>query len=201
MSPKTKFASIALSHPPRVDIRLSWDLFIVVFFGIVIAYSFIIGRNSTLKVIISSYMAILCADGVGNLLNNYVLPNLTGLNASQGDQALILLKIFIFVLVIVILAIKGGFFVDVLEDQAISTRLIATTAFGFLNGGLIVSTILVYVSGGSFVAGTLDVAKSTNIYLESELVQLMINNYDLWFALPAIAIVVVSFFEAKTTIE
>ena len=50
-----------------MEINLSWDLFVIVFFAVIIAYSFIIGRNQTLKVIIASYIAILASDGIGNL--------------------------------------------------------------------------------------------------------------------------------------
>ncbi len=179
------------------NIRLSWDLFIIVFFGIVIAYSFIIGRNQTLKVIIATYMAILSADGLGNLFETYLLPAAPTLQGEAGTQALILIKIFTFVLVIVLLAIKGGFRVDILPERSLVTRILANLTFGFLNAGLMVSTILVYLTGGSFVSGTLQAALSTTLYAESQFVQMMVNNYNVWFALPAVAIVFVSFFQRQ----
>jgi len=146
-------------------------------------------------------MAILSADGLGNIVDQYILPNVAALEAAEAEQFLILMKIFVFVLVIVLLAIKGGFFVDILEERSVPARILATLTFGFLNAGLLVSTILVYISGGSFVAGTLKMATSTNLYQDSEMVQLMINNYNIWFALPAFAIVLISFFEAKKALE
>lgn len=186
--------------PYYVDLRLSWDLFILVFFGIVIAYSFIIGRNQTLKVIISSYMAILAADGTGNLTDMYILPNVQAFEPAQAIQFLILMKIFVFVVVIVLLSIKGGFFVDVMEERKVPVRIMATLTFGFLNAGLIVSTILVYISGGSFVTGTSELTRVTEIYRESELVKLMIDNHNIWFALPVFAIVLISIFESRKVV-
>lgn len=180
-----------------MDIRLSWDLFVLVFFGIVIAYSFIIGRNQTLKIIIATYMAILSADGLGNIFSLYVFPQMPTLQGAEADTALIFLKIFVFVLAIVLIAIKGGFSVDIMFERALVTRVLATLTFGFLNAGLIVSTILVYISGASFVTGTLQIASDTNLYRESSFVKVMIDNYNLWFALPAIAIVLISFFEPR----
>jgi len=59
------------------------------------------------------------------------------------------------------------------------------------------STLLVYLTGGSFVDGTVSLAADTNLYSESMLVQVLIDNYSVWFALPAIAIVLVSFFEPR----
>lgn len=171
----------------------------MVFFAVVIAYSFIIGRNQALKVIISSYMAILTADGVGSLFENYLLPAAPSLAGEPGVQALILLKMFVFVLVIVLLVIKGGYRVDLLPESSLITRLLSNLTFGFLCAGLMLSTLLVYLTGGSFVAGTLSLAAETNLYSESMLVQVLIDNYSVWFALPAIAIVLVSFFEPRET--
>ena len=102
-----------------MDIRLSWDLFVLVFFGIVIAYSFIIGRNQTLKVIIACYMAILSADGLGNIFKQYIFPAMPSLQSgTEADTALIFLKIFVFVLAIVLIAIKGGFYVDIMFERS-----------------------------------------------------------------------------------
>jgi hypothetical protein len=68
------------------NLRLSWDLFIIVFFGVIIAYSFIIGRNQTLKIIIATYMAILTADGLGNLFQTYLLPTAPSLQGDAGPM-------------------------------------------------------------------------------------------------------------------
>jgi hypothetical protein len=185
----------AVFSPHAVDnIRLSWDLFILVFFGVVIAYSFIIGRNQTVKVIISTYMAILTADGLGNLVQTYLLPAAPTLQGEMGDQALVLIKIFTFVLTIVLLAIKGGFQVDVPPEQSVVTRILGNLSFGFLNAGLMVSTLLVYLTGGSFVLGSIRAGFETNLYRESQFIQTIVDNYNIWFALPVLAIVVVSIF-------
>jgi len=142
-------------------------------------------------------MAVLTADGLGSLFQNYLLPAAPSLEGEAGLQTLILLKMFIFVLVIVLLVIKGGYRVDLLPESSLVTRLLSNLSFGFLCAGLMISTLLVYLTGGSFVAGTLTTAAETNLYQESVLVQLLIDNYSIWFALPAIAIVMVSFFEPR----
>lgn len=180
-------------HLQAVNILLSWDLFIIVFFGVVITYSLLIGRNSTLKVIIATYMAILTADGLGNIFEQYLLPASPALAGDTGIQALILLKIAVFVIVILLLVVKGGFHMDILAERSMVFRLLSNLSFGFLNAGLIVSTLLVYLTGGSFVSGTLHSALETNLYQESQLVQMMVDNYSVWFAIPAIAVVVISF--------
>lgn len=177
------------------NIRLSWDLFVLVFFAIVIAYSFIVGRNQTMKIIIASYMAVLTADGLGNLFEKYILPTAPALQGVQGVQALVLLKIFVYVLVIVMVAIRGGFHVDILPENSVVTRIVANLSFGFLNAGLMVSTLLVYLTGGSFVMGTVQTGLHTNLYNESQFIKTIVDNYDVWFSLPAVALVLISFFQ------
>lgn len=142
-------------------------------------------------------MAILTADGLGNIFSTYLLPAAPALQGETGDQTMVLLKIFVFILVIVLLAIKGGFRIDMLPEDSLLVRLLSNLSFGFLSAGLLVSTLLVYLTGGSFVAGSLGVAMDTNLYQESQAVQVLIDNYSIWFALPAVAIVIVSFFEPR----
>lgn len=178
-------------------VTLSWDLFVAVFFTVIIAYSFIIGKNNTLKIIIGTYVAVLAADGLGNLIQQYLLgqsPVLKVLPAAFEGQALVLFKIIVFIIAIVLIAVRGGFFVDLPEEETAIGRLIAIFCFGFLSAGLVVSTILVYVSGFSFVKGASDITLSPifDLYKQSQMVQIMINNYNVWFSLPAIAFVAMS---------
>ncbi|MDP7069092.1 MAG: hypothetical protein QF815_01075, partial [Candidatus Peribacteraceae bacterium] len=51
-----------------MTITPTWDLFIIVFFGLVITYSFIIGKHEAVKIIISTYIAILAVEGMGNII-------------------------------------------------------------------------------------------------------------------------------------
>ena len=162
-----------------------------------IAYSFIIGRNQTIKILIATYIATLTADGLGNLFQTYVMPAAPTLQGEAGLQALVLLKIFVFVLTIVLLAIRGGFRVDLAPEASVVTRVLANLSFGFLNAGLMVSTLLVYLTGGSFVMGTVQTSLQTNLYAQSQFIQTIVNHYDVWFAIPAVAIVLVSFFQSQ----
>mgnify|MGYP001239849226 CR=1 FL=1 len=183
-----------------MNIVLSWDLFIVVFFAIIIAYSFIVGRNQTLKIIIGTYIATLTADGVANLVDKYLggdAPILKLLAGPNGDEVLISMKILLFIVVIVIIAVRGGFEVSILSERNLPIRVLMTFLFGVLNAGLIVSTLLLYVSGLSLI-GANELVTASTLGSDSLLVQLMIDNYSLWFSLPAIALVVVSFVEGDT---
>ncbi len=181
-----------------MNLVLSWNLFIVVVFVVIVAYSFIIGLNRTLKTIIGTYLAILAADGLGNILQEYVFETAnfqkvleTFVNATV-DETLIVAKVIIFISVVVILSVKGAF--DVHISSGGPAAVPVTGIFGFLNAGLILSTLLVYVSGLSFVQA---VAVDTNIvdlYSGSEFIKGMVDYYNFWFSLPVIGLIIWSLF-------
>lgn len=181
-----------------MQINLSWDLFVVVFFAVIIAYSFIIGRSQTLKIIIASYVAILAADGIGNLIERYFMgdkPLVNILRLSSSPNSLIFVKIFVFVLSIVLISTRGRFTINMEKAGSSSMNLILSLAYGVLSAGLITSTILIYASGASLVQETNIMMNEAvmQMYRTSTMVQLMINNYNVWFSLPAITFVLSSF--------
>ena len=186
-------------------LKLSWDLFVIVIFAVIIAYSFIIGKTNTIKVIIGTYIAILTADGLGNLFKQYMLSSkeivmfLKFFGLGNEDKTMILVKVMIFILAIIIIAMKGSF--EVREDIGKTgvIGLILNTIFGFLSAGLVISTLLIYVSGASFVGGNVSILNNTlaAAYAESEMVKLMIDNYNFWFAVPAVAFLFMSLFNKK----
>jgi len=180
-----------------MEINLSWDLFVIVFFAVIIAYSFIIGRNQTLKIIISSYIAILTADGVGNLIQHFLMndANAGGILGSPDAGGLVVIKIFIFVFTIVLISTRGRFTINMDKHGSSIINVILNLTYGILSAGLITSTILIYTSGASLVQETGIVLNEAVLamYHDSIMVQTMINNYNIWFSLPAITFVISSF--------
>ena len=186
---------------------MSWDLFIIVVFTVIIAYSFIIGKETTLKVIIGTYIAILTADALGNLFQDFFLASqsftqfLRLLAINTPEKAIMLFKIVIFLLAVVVLSMKGQFTV-LRGRQGGIIGFFTSLIFAVLNGGLVVATLLVYASGGTLVGGPFEVSSTIQpIYVSSRLVKLMIDNSALWFSLPAIAFVIWSAFGESEEVE
>jgi len=182
-----------------MEINLSWDLFVIVFFTVIIAYTFIVGRNQCLKIIISTYIAILAADGVGNLVVKYFIgqkPVIETFDFSSGEGSWILIKVIMFIFSIVIITTKGKFQINVSAANSSVMSIIFSLTYGILSAGLITSTILIYASGTSLVQENSFIMNKAilDIYEQSKLVRLMMNNYNIWFSLPAVAFVVSSFF-------
>ncbi len=187
-------------------LTLSWDLFIIVVFAVIVAYSFIVGRENTLKIIIGSYLAILTADGLGNLLKIYALSSqeflffLKFMGLANPEYTLLMFKILIFISAIVIIVLRGGFEVTpggFGSDGALGV--IMALIFGFLSAGLVISTMLIYVSGASFVSGTMNLSNValSGPYKDSQMIRMMIDNYNFWFSLPAVAFLITSLFGKK----
>ncbi|MBN1495005.1 hypothetical protein JW911_04725 [Candidatus Peregrinibacteria bacterium] len=191
-----------------MDLRLSWDLFIIVFFGIVVAYSFIIGRNNNLKVILATYISALGADAIGNLFANTLglsdsfmkLMKIFYINTPV--EAVVLIKILFFMTFIVILSVRGAYSVSVVNGGSAGVRMLVNLVFGFLNACLIVSIVLVFISGASFIVGGMGASPAfQDIYNQSNLAKVLVNHYSIWFLLPAASFLVMSLITTRRTNE
>jgi len=188
-----------------MDLRLTWDLFIIVFFGIIVAYSFIIGRNNNLKVILATYVSAFVADAMGNIFGATLAQSANFMKllrlfyVSTPEQAIVLTKILTFIIIIVLLSVKGSYSVDVASNHSATTRLFLNMIFGFLNACLIISIALIFISGASFVVGGGSATPAfQDIYNQSNLAQTLINNYSVWFMLPALAFLSISLFSGNS---
>jgi hypothetical protein len=188
-----------------MDLKLSWDLFVIVFFAIVTAYSFIIGRRDTLKIIIGTYIATLTADGIGNIFEK-IFAQTTFFNkliafiGYSGDtlQLASILKILLFIAIIVLLTIYGDYEVDPPPQQHAFINLLFLAILSLLSGGLILSTIIVFANGGSLIGGTTAISESFQVvYEQSRFVKGLLDFHDIWFSLPGLVFVLISIFQRK----
>lgn len=194
-----------IDYLAAMNINLSWDLFILAFFGVVVAYSFIIGRNQTLKVISATYVAILCSDAVGNLFSTYLANSESFLKflrlfaIANSDQATAFFKVLILITFIVIIAVRGLYNFDADDSRPLSLKMGINLALGVMSAGLMMSAIMIFVAGGSLIS---DVANAnsplTSIYGESRFVRLMIDYSNMWFFIPGVGMILLSLFHKKS---
>lgn len=177
--------------------RLSWDLFVIVFMVTIIAYSFIIGRNNTLKVIVGAYIAALAADAIGNIFGLYftgskVVAKVLNSNVIANDlEAVILLKVFLFIVLVILFSVKGAFHVNTDPHKSSTMRLVILLVLGFLCASFIMSTLIVYASGVSFVSGSVTGIGPDmgSLFKDSRLIKILGQYYNFWFALPALTLI------------
>lgn len=190
-------------HSKIMDLRLSWDLFVVVFFVIITAYSLIIGKDNTVKVIIGTYISLVCADAIGELIGHYFMGTemfvlmTKEARLESTAEALIFLKVLMFVILIILFAVRGAFSVGTSRGNGASSLLLHLF-YAACSAGLIVSTILILISGVSVVGGGGTVSEALkSLSQQSVMVNNIVYYHKFFFAVPAVAFLVHSFLSEK----
>jgi len=181
-------------HP--MDLTLSWDLFVIVFFAVVITYSFIIGKHESVKIIIASYIAIVAVQGIGNLLARISTddPTFSMLGITVDITLLSTTKLVLFVAAVIFLAVRGGFEIEFKREPGGTVDLVLTGIFGCATAGLLLSTILTYVADVPILSKTIaETSTIASIVQGSKLMATMITYQDLWFAGPALLVLATGF--------
>lgn len=182
-----------------MEVALTWNLVILFVFVLLFAYSFMLGQDDTIKLILCIYIAILTADGVAGVLQEFVIDPSPGFQTLLGEkkiQIMAWMRIALFIFAVVVFAVKSGFNVLLDKHEKFVIRFAIHGWFSAMSALLFLSTMLIYLSGNSFVEGML-FAKEISIYEQSLLAQILIDYYQLWFSLPAISFLVTSFLFEK----
>ncbi|MCK5460832.1 hypothetical protein KAI58_02515 [Candidatus Gracilibacteria bacterium] len=178
-----------------MEVALTWNLVLLSTFILLFAYNFLLGQNATIKLILSIYIAILTADGLAGILKQFVFDVSPGFQILLGENENVIfswIRILLFLIAIIIFVVKSGFHVLLDKHDHWAMRLGIHSVFSILSAILFISTILIYMSGNSFVEGMVH-AQEITIYKESLLAKILIDYYQFWFSLPAIAFLTTSF--------
>lgn len=173
-----------------MDFIVTWDVVIIVFFAIVMSYSFIIGKDQSVKVMIATYISIIATQGIGNIISRYqgeIASAFSMLSITFGPTLLAYAKIIFFAFFIILLAIRSGIHVVYAKDSSSMISGLYTAIFGFGTAGLTISTVLTFMRGGGILDATTPLLKQTMAL--SPLMESMTTYQDVWFALPALLII------------
>lgn len=180
-----------------MNLTLSWDLFIIVFFAIIITYTFIIGKKESMKVILATYVAIVGVQGVGNLLQR--VAGDTGTSTMQllglptNMPVLSVVKLVLFIVLMILLTIHGAFELQYAKETTL-INVIITGLCGFATAGLLICALLTYVTNLPLLDASMPhLSALSPIIQNSTLMQVMIFNQDLWFSLPALVLIVAGY--------
>ncbi len=188
--------------PLSLDLSLSWDLLVIVFFAIVVAYSFIMGKHESVKIIIATYISILAIQGLGNAIADLMIYGegyFTLLGFSGDLSFLSVLKLAGFVATIIFIENRGGFDVEYNKDLGSMADTLLVGAFGFSTAGLLMVTLLTFVAGSPLLDPNLEQASALQpILASSTLVKTMIDYQNIWFALPAMLLIGLGFFSHES---
>ncbi len=175
-----------------MNFTLTWDLFVLMFFALVVTYTFIIGKKESVKILLGSYVAIVSVQALGNVIIRFwaFAAGFAGLSNTIDPTVLTIFKLIIFITIVVILTIKSGYDVVYGGSMNVATTIGITILLGIATAGLMLSTLLTYVANTPLL--DLALAKQTTmavIIQQSQLMQIMIVQQDLWFFLPAAVLI------------
>lgn len=178
-----------------MQVTLSWDLLIILFVALVVAYSFIVGKDASVKIIVATYIAVVAVQAIGNvalLLLNASTASMVGLNLSP--DVLALGKLVLFAAAVVFMAIKGGISINAGDSFGTAWDIALSAALGLSTAGLLLSSLVTFVSGRPILDTELGTADAlTGILVASPLVSVVIEYQHVWFALPAVLLLVIGF--------
>ena len=186
-----------------MNVTLTWDLFIIVFFAMVMAYSYIIGRHQSAKIIFASYIAIIAVQGLGNIATRMFGQAEGVLNILQiavDASIIIAAKMIVFIIFVILMALRSGMTVTYTKRDYGPVNLVMTGMFGFATAGLLISTLVTYLTESLLLNVTIAEAISVSpIIQQSGLMQSMIIYQDVWFSVPALAILVAGILGSEST--
>ncbi len=90
---------------------LSWDLFIIVFIATIMAYSVIIGKTDSVRVVIATYISILATQGIGNILIRLTGQSqgiLSTMGIPMDITVISIAKVILFIFLVIALAVQSG---------------------------------------------------------------------------------------------
>lgn len=178
-----------------MNVAITWDLLIIVFFAIITTYSLIIGRHEAVKVLVASHIAAFAAQGIGMGMTTgttAATPLLHTLGFVIGPTTIGTVQLVAFVSLLVAVAIYGGLSSDYEEDSVIDTAVaaglgVATAAF------LLVNLLAILGNSSPFAPTLAETPDLAPLFSQSTLASTLTSLQPLWLLLPAVLLVGTSF--------
>jgi len=158
------------------NITLSWDLFVLLFFAVVIIYSILLGRNKIVGLLVNFYISLAVVLAAGETIYGWV-ANLGFVSARLAVTPFSVSVITLFVLT-TILSIKSE--IAGLDSGGTISKMQAGI-YGFLAAGLVLSTAFHFMSDASRIA------------LDSNFVNIVAGYFVIWVIAPIILMIATSF--------
>ena len=177
-----------------MEISLSWDLLLGILFVVFFVYGFLLGQHDTIKFILGIYTAVLISDTLASLLYKFFTlwsAEFQDFLNSYEDLMFILTRIIVLLVIILVFVLKSGIKITISAHENSALQFAIHSLFSALSSVLILSTSLIYLAGNSFAEG-IQSAKKLNLYNDSYFGQILIDYYQIWFALPLFCFLMIS---------
>jgi cell division protein FtsL len=173
---------------PPFAIPLSWDLFVGALFATIVAYSIVIGAAHSARLLIAACTAFVAAQGIGRIMerwSNGANATLEVMGIATSVSMLAIVKVGLFILFAILLTTVGSIDVQYENRNGPIVSLASTVLFGIVTACLFTSIVLTTLQGVNM--------ENASLSGMSTFVAAIAKNGDLWFALPAIALIAVGY--------
>ncbi len=163
----------------------TWDLFIIIFFAVLVVFGIALGRERAIVGVIASYIGLITANVWGNAAYNLI----GGTSANIGDLSLtagnspFMIKAIIFAIIAILLIAKGDFLKKAVTYHTGMFSMMFSAIYSFLNAGLIVTALVSFLSD----------AQRTELLAQSELTNTIIQYQTWWLVLPVVLMIILGF--------
>jgi hypothetical protein len=169
----------------------TWDLFIIIFFIIAIIFGIAMGRERSMVGVIAAYIGLVVSNIAGNAIYNSLGG---GASAQMGDALTFtaspspfFIKAGIFILVLVLLIIKGDFLKRALTSHAGVFSIVTSGIYSFLNAGIIITALVSFLSD----------AQRTDLLTQSHYINLIQQYQVWWMVIPVVLMIALGFKEKE----
>jgi len=154
----------------------SWDLFIVLFFIIAMAYGIMLQRDKIITSIISAYAGLVVASSFGDAVYKFFLGENPVFNSLwiKSNVSLFTVQAVLFVLVMALLVAKSS-----IGGRSRSMAPIEMFGYSFLYAGLVLSSILSFLPADQLA----------NITNASKFAARITGWHNWWIILPILALI------------
>lgn len=150
----------------------TWDLFIIIIFGVFTAYGFFMGKNRILGILVNFYIALAVTMVTGELL--YTFASRFALISNNLTASLFGTKVILLAVITGLLVFKSE---TAGLDTGSSLSKVQTGLYGFLTAGIVLSTVFSFMTGAQVMA------------LESNFAILVGGYYPIWVGAPVLLMI------------
>jgi len=155
---------------------ISWDLLILIFFIVLVAYGFLMQRDRTVVTMIAIYVGLVLASILVSPVQQFFTGDKAFLNQVfiRSNTNAFTIQTIIFLATIFLVTAKSG-----IEAKS-NGSMLEILGFSFLNGALIITSIIFFM----------DPARQDYVHATSKIARFLMNYHVWWLILPVIFLIV-----------
>ncbi len=160
----------------------TWDLFIMLFFAIAVAYGFLLGKNRIVLTMLTTYIMLAVANELGDALLSANFIFKTGTSTFILKTSVFLIAVFLLAILFSSRSAISKYLAGNDEGGSMGS-IIFTIIYSFLSAGLIITSIIFFMTP----------AGQSELFAQSHWAKIMMDLRIWWLILPLVVLIFESF--------